>query len=160
MQEPAAMTADRKSLGHVHLKVRDLDRSVDFYSRIFALRVTERIGGQMAFLSGDGRHHEIALQALGPDAPEPDSFAVGLYHVAFEVADKAAFARAYRQLEDEGIETAAVDHRISWAMYFADPDGNGLEIYCDTRGDGPDHADWRGHSTRLGGRDIAAHLAG
>jgi catechol 2,3-dioxygenase len=121
------------ALGHAHLKVRDLRQSISFYTRFFDLRVTEHVGEQYVFLSGGALHHELALQQLGPGATEPDQRAVGLYHIAFEVPDKRSFALAWRELNAAGIRVSAVDHRISWAMYFDDPDGNGLEIYCDTR---------------------------
>ncbi len=126
---PPYMTA----LGHAHLKVRDLGRSIDFYTRFFDLHVTEQVQDQYVFLSGGALHHELALQQLGAGAPASDPGAVGLYHIAFEVPDQRSFALAWRELNSAGIAVAAVDHRISWAMYFDDPDGNGLEIYCDTR---------------------------
>jgi catechol 2,3-dioxygenase len=120
-------------IGHAHIKVRDLDRAVAFYTRFFNLRVTEQLEGYYAFLSGGEFHHELALQNVGPAAPAAPSRGVGLYHIAFEVPDQAAFAQAFRALRAAGVPVAAVDHRISWAMYFSDPDGNGLEIYWDTR---------------------------
>ena len=142
---PPYMTA----LGHAHLKVRDLRRSIDFYTRFFDLRVVEQIGDQYVFLSGGALHHELALQHLGTGAPGSDPRAVGLYHIAFEVPDKRSFAVAWRELTEAGISAAAVDHRISWAMYFDDPDGNGLEIYCDTRYL-PDGAElWHGQNRPL-----------
>jgi len=67
------------------------------------------------------------------DAPAPDPKGVGLFHLAFDVPSKRAFAQAYAKLSRDGVETAPVDHRIGWGLYFNDPDGNGLEIYCDTR---------------------------
>jgi catechol 2,3-dioxygenase len=126
---PPYMTA----LGHAHLKVRDLRRSIAFYTRFFDLRVVEQVGEQYVFLSGGALHHELALQQVGPDAAGPQRQAVGLYHIAFEVPDKRSFGLAWRELNAAEIPVTAVDHRISWAMYFNDPDGNGLEIYCDTR---------------------------
>lgn len=143
------MPAYRARLGHAHLKVRDLKRAVDFYTRVFNLRVVEEVGGQYAFLSGGDVHHEIALQEVGPGAPPPSAYGVGLYHVAFEVPDRRSFALAYQGLRDAGVPVAAVDHRISWAMYFEDPDGNGLEIYWDTRQERDGRAVWRGASLPL-----------
>jgi catechol 2,3-dioxygenase len=137
------------TLGHVHLKVRDLDRAVEFYTTVFGWRVVERLSGQCAFLSGSGRHHDLALQAVGPAAQQPSRFAIRLYHVAFEVPDRAALARVYRRLKTEGVDAAAVDHGISWALYFRDPDGNGLEVYCDTRGLSNGRRRWQGHSARI-----------
>lgn len=136
-------------LGHAHLKVRDLDRSVAFYTAVLGLSVTEIVAHRYAFLSGGPQHHELALQALGPNAPHPSPGTTGLYHVAFEVPDKPAFGRAYRRLAAEGVAVNLVDHFISWAMYFADPDGNGLEIYVDTRRERGGRAVWRGESRPL-----------
>lgn len=136
-------------LGHAHLKVRDLQRATAFYTEFLGLRVTEMVGDQYAFLSDGLRHHAIALQRIGADAPTPGRFSTGLYHVAFEVADKAAFALALRELRDAGVQVNPVDHLISWAMYFTDPDGNGLEIYVDTRSE-PDGASlWNGINVTL-----------
>lgn len=127
-------------LGHVHLKVRDLDRATAFYRDLLGLAIRERVGANYVFLSGSDVHHEVALQRVPGDAALPGRFDVGLFHTAFEVPDRRAFADAYRRLRAAGLAPALVDHRISWAMYFSDPDGNGLEIYCDTRGD-PDGAE-------------------
>ena len=120
-------------IGHAHLKVRDLNRSLAFYTERLGLRVTERIGSNYAFLTGTEMHHEIALQNIGSSAPDAPAHGVGLYHVAFEVKSKPDFTEAYQKLTAAGVEVSAVDHRISWALYFSDPDGNGLEIYVDTR---------------------------
>ncbi len=118
----------KTKLGHAHLKVRDLDRAIDFYTRFLGLRLVERVGNAYAFLTGGDVHHEIALQNVGTNAPEPPAHGTGLYHVAFEVPDRTSFARTYQALVDAGVPVATVDHLISWAMYFDDPDGNGLEI--------------------------------
>lgn len=120
-------------LGHAHLKVRDLQRAIAFYTEFLGLSVTEIVGDQYAFLSDGSCHHTIALQYVGVDAPTPERYMTGLYHVAFEVAKKADFAFALQKLRGAGVQVNPVDHLISWAMYFTDPDGNGLEIYVDTR---------------------------
>ena len=146
-------------IGHAHLKVRDLDRSVMFYSRYLRLHETERVADSYAFLTGGAPHHEIALQRMGPDAPTPPAHGVGLYHVAFEVADKRAFAEAYAALIEGGIMVATVDHFISWAMYFDDPDGNGLEIYWDTRNEPGGRPLWRGDNVPLPPETILTALA-
>lgn len=137
-------------LGHAHLKVRDLARSVAFYTRFFDLQVTEKVPGAFAFLSGGPLHHELALQEAGPDAPPPNPHGIGLFHVAFEVPDRQSFAQAYNTVTKAGVPVAAVDHGISWAMYFSDPDGNGLEIYWDTRQEPLGKASWDGRSLPLG----------
>ena len=136
-------------IGHVHLKVRDLDRAIEFYTRHFNLSVVERIGPYYAFLSGGEMHHEVALQNVGPQAPSAEARGVGLYHVAFEVPDARSFALAYRQLREDGVAVSLVDHVISWAMYFDDPDGNGLEIYWDTRQEPHGKPTWQGHNAPL-----------
>ncbi len=131
-------------IGHAHIKVRDLDRAVAFYQRHVGLSVKERIGERFVFMTGGTKHHELALQEVGPAAPVPPAFGTGLFHVAFEVPSKVELAASYRRLRDDGVPVATVDHRISWAIYFSDPDGNGLELYCDTRAE-PDGVDlWEG----------------
>lgn len=131
-------------LGHIHLKVRDLDTSVTFYRSLFGLEVTEQVEQTFAFMTGNDMHHQLALQARGPAAKSPDPGTVGLFHVAFEVPDKKAFAEKYRQLLDMDVKPYTIDHIISWAMYFDDPDGNGLEIYVDTRGEPDGNRAWEG----------------
>jgi catechol 2,3-dioxygenase len=152
------MTAGRVKLGHVHLKVRDLDEAVEFYVELLGMRVTERVGGRFAFLSFGGAHHDLALQALGAGAPGPSFHAVGLYHVAFELPDKRAFAEAWKRLRGMGREASAADHRISWAIYCADPDGNGVELYVDTRAELDGASLWRGASVPIDDATILAHL--
>lgn len=146
-------------LGHVHLKVRDLDAAVDFYVALLGMRVTERVGGRFAFLSFGDAHHDLALQALGARAAGPAFDAVGLYHVAFELPDRQAFAEAWRRLRAMRREASAADHRIAWAIYCADPDGNGVELYVDTRAELDGASLWRGASVPLDDATILAHLA-
>jgi len=154
------MATDYKTkIGHAHLKVRDLQRSIDFYTRYLQLHVTEFVGNHYAFLTAGKYHHEIAIQNVGPDAPHPSARGTGLYHVAFEVPDKRSFALAYRALNEAGIPVAAVDHFISWAMYFDDPDGNGLEIYWDTRDQPGGRQLWHGDNAPLEDTTILAALA-
>lgn len=142
------MPSYKTQLGHAHLKVRDLQRSIAFYTHVFDLQITE-IVGNYAFLSGGPLHHELALQELGPNAPQPQPYGIGLYHIAFEVPDQRSFALAYRTLIDMGIEAAAVNHLISWALYFNDPDGNGLEIYWDIRKQPGGRDLWNGENLAL-----------
>jgi len=119
-------------IGHVHLKVSDLDRSEAFYRDALGLEVTERVGGSFVFMSFGGSHHDLALQGH-PDAPPADPGALGLYHFAVEVDDESELAEAVDRIRDAEVEFAAVDHGISKAVYFSDPDGHGVEVYCDTR---------------------------
>ena len=144
-------------LGHAHLKVRDLDRAVAFYTRFFNLKLVERVGSDYAFLTGSDFHHELALNTVGVRAGQPSPHAVGLYHIAFEAPDKKAFAQAFKSLVEGGVAVAPVDHLISWAMYFDDPDGNGLEIYCDTRAERR-VALWQGRNEALTPERILAQL--
>lgn len=110
-----------------------------------------------AFLTGNEMHHTVALQTRGSEAPDADPAAVGLFHMAFEVDDKKKFAQKYLQLTGKGIEPYLVDHRISWAMYFNDPDGNGLEIYTDTRKD-DETPIWEGNDRQLSEEKVLAVL--
>jgi len=143
------MSTTRTRIGHVHLKVRDLERSVDFYRRTLGLEVTERAGHGFAFLSGGDAHHELALQEVGDGAEAAPRRSVGLYHTAWEVADREAFAEAREALAEAGVSAQAVDHGISWALYFRDPDDQGVEIYLDRR-DAPDGTErWRGRTRPL-----------
>ena len=145
-------------IGHAHLKVRDLDRAIAFYTRFFSLRLIERVGNHYAFLTGGDFHHEIALQNVGPSAPQPPPHGTGLYHVAFEVPDRGSLARAHKALTDAGIPVFPVDHLISWAIYFDDPDGNGLEIYWDTRNEPGGEKLWRGVNVPLPEEKLLAAL--
>ncbi|MCC7435393.1 MAG: VOC family protein [Methanoregulaceae archaeon] len=135
-------------LGHVHLKVSELDRSAKFYASVFGLHVEERLEG-FAFLSDGHVHHSIALQELGPFPVRPQPHAIGLYHVAFEVESDDAFREFEDHLTGMGIRFQSVDHGISWAAYFSDPDGNGLEVYVDRRHAADGAGAWTGTSRRL-----------
>jgi len=133
-------------LGHVHLKVRDLERALSFYRAVFGLDVTER-HGRYAFLSWGEHHHDVALQAVGADAPGPGA-GVGLYHAAVEVDSLDRLKSVYERLQERDVDAAPVDHGISKALYFSDPDGNGLELYVDTR-DERDESEWSGQNRRF-----------
>jgi len=117
----------------VHLKVRDLDRSISFYNRFLGLRLVERVGRIYAFLSNTEAHFNVALQNVGSTADQPSEDAVGLYRVQFQVPDQISFARVFKKITTAGIPVSVIDHMVSWAMHFQDPDGNGLEIIWDTR---------------------------
>jgi len=131
-------------IGHVHLKIRDLEKSVNFYRDYLGLQVTEQLGDHFAFLSAGEMHHELALQEVGMGAAAPQRNDVGMYHVAFEVPDRESFVKTYQKLKKGGVAVYPVDHRISWALYFSDPDNNGLEVYWDTRGTEHGTDIWKG----------------
>ncbi|MBY0112745.1 MAG: VOC family protein [Phycisphaerales bacterium] len=139
-------------LGHVHLKVRRLDRAIEFYQQTLGLQFVERVGDDFAFLSFGAAHHDLALQAFGDRAALPAPGAVGLYHVAFEVEDAATLLSRWDALQARG-RVVGVDHGISWALYTNDPDRNGVEVYLDRRIEGSRTA-WRGHSLPLERRRV------
>lgn len=120
-------------IGHVHLKVADLDRSIDFYSGILGFEVMQRSGPQAAFLSAGGYHHHIGLNTWeSAGGTPPPAGHTGLYHTAFLYPDRAQLADALRRVLDAGVKiTGSADHGVSEAVYFNDPDGNGVEIYRD-----------------------------
>ncbi len=121
------------SIGHVHLKVADLDRSIAFYSGVLGFAVSQRYGTQAAFLSAGGYHHHIGLntwESLG-GIPAPRGH-TGLYHTAFLYPDRAELADALYRVVQAGITIdGAADHGVSEAIYVTDPDGNGVELYRD-----------------------------
>jgi len=142
-------------IGHAHIKVRDLKRSEQFYTSVFSLKVNERESDLFVFMSGTHMHHEIALQKVGTKARLPDRQDVGLFHLAFEVPDKSTLADRYQHLTTMGIHADIIDHGISWAIYFSDPDNNGLEIYCDTRQE-RNLEDWQGTSIAMTAKQLLA----
>jgi len=146
------MTDHPTLVGHVHLKVRDADRAVEFYTAALGLEVTER-HGSFAFLSFGDRHHDVALQGVGADAPGPGP-GIGLYHTAFEVQSPDALAATYERLRERDVTISPVDHGISKAIYFDDPDGNGVEVYLDTRAD-RDQYEWAGVNERFDPSELA-----
>lgn len=123
----------RVDIGHVHLKVADLDRALEFWSGVLGFELQQRYGEQAAFLSAGGYHHHIGLntwESLGGTPPPPGH--TGLYHVAIRYPDRATLADALRRLVDGGIPLdGASDHGVSEALYLRDPDGNGVELYRD-----------------------------
>jgi len=120
-------------IGHVHLKVANLEQAIDFYSGVLGFEVTQRYGPQAAFLSAGGYHHHIGLNtwdSLGGSPPPRGT--TGLFHVAILYPDRASLADALRRLIDAGISLdGASDHGVSEALYLRDPDGNGVELYVD-----------------------------
>jgi len=147
-------------IGHIRLKVVDLARSIEFYTRYLHMRVVEQPGGDFAFLSGGDAHHEIALMKVDNrerDSRSPDQ--AGFDHVAFELPGKREFALAFTTLSEAGIPLRPVDNGISWGMYFSDPEGNLLELFCDTRKAAGGRALWEGRTIVLTPEVIKAALA-
>jgi len=135
-------------LGHVHLHVSDLERSIAFYRDVIGLEVMQLYGSQAAFLASGGYHHHLALNTWGTRGagPAPKGHP-GLYHTAFLYPDRASLGAACRRVLEAGVAlTGAADHGVSEAIYFDDPDGNGVELYRDRA-----PADWP--------RDTAGGLA-
>lgn len=120
-------------VGHVHLKVSDLQRSIDFYSGILGFEIMQTYGPQAAFLSAGGYHHHIGLntwESAGGSRPAPGT--TGLYHTAFLFPDRKALANVMKRIVAAGWPlTGAADHGVSEAVYLDDPDGNGVELYRD-----------------------------
>ena len=123
----------RTDIGHVHLKVSDLDRALAFYNGVLGFELTQRMGSSAAFLSAGGYHHHIGLNTWesrrgAPPAPGT----TGLYHFAIRYPDRASLGDALRRLRSAGVPLeGAADHGVSEAIYLRDPDGNGLELYWD-----------------------------
>jgi catechol 2,3-dioxygenase len=133
-------------LGHVQLRVRDLERSRTFYERLLGWP-TRETGRGVVFLGAGPEHHQLALLAVGdvPSAP----FAIGLSHIAFDVGSRETFVEVYRRLAGSGAAVSGFDLGVSWSLYLRDPDGNEIELYCDTR-QAPDGRDtWQGRGTGL-----------
>ncbi|MCP4382975.1 MAG: glyoxalase [Hyphomicrobiales bacterium] len=120
-------------IGHVHLKVADIERSLGFYCGVLGFELMQRYGDQAAFISAGGYHHHIAIntwESLG--ASPPPRHATGLYHLAIVYPTRAALADALRRLMAAGISLdGASDHGVSEALYLRDPDENGVELYVD-----------------------------
>ena len=120
-------------IGHVHLKVADLERAIRFYSDVLGFDLTQRYGSNAAFLSAGGYHHHIGLNTWESEggAPPP-AHSTGLYHLAIAYPTRAELADALRRLLGAGIPLeGASDHGVSEAIYLRDPDGNGVELYWD-----------------------------
>lgn len=131
--EPGAPIDPRVEVGHVHLKVSDLERAVRFYADVLGFEVTQRYGSQAAFLSAGGYHHHIGLntwESLG--GSQPPRGTTGLFHVAFRYPTRASLAEALLRLRAHAVALdGASDHGVSEALYLRDPDGNGIELYWD-----------------------------
>jgi len=155
------MTPAHPSVGHVHLKVADLERAIVFYRDILGFDLTAKYGTQAAFLGAGGYHHHIGLntwESAGATAPPKGH--TGLYHSAFLYPDRPSLARALKRAMDAGIALdGSADHGVSEAVYLRDPDQNGVELYRDRPA-----ADWpRGAAGELKmvsePLDVAALLA-
>jgi catechol 2,3-dioxygenase len=120
-------------IGHVHLKVSDIDRALDFYCGVLGFELQSRWGADAAFISAGGYHHHIGLntwQSKGGSPPAPGT--TGLFHVAIRYPTRAALADALQRLQQAGVPlSGASDHGVSEALYLSDPDQNGIELYWD-----------------------------
>lgn len=131
-------------IGHVHLKVADLDRAIGFYSGVLGFEVQQRRGDEAAFLSAGGYHHHLGLNTWDSKGGSPAAkHHTGLYHTAFLYPDRAQLADALRRVSEAGIAIeGSADHGVSEAIYISDPDGNGVELYVDrAKQDWPRDAD-------------------
>jgi len=123
----------RVQIGHVHLKVADLERALAFYCGILGFELTQRYGSAAAFISAGGYHHHIGLNTWESHggSPPPEG-TTGLYHLAIRYPDRRTLADALRRVGAAGIPLdGASDHGVSEALYLHDPDGNGVELYWD-----------------------------
>lgn len=127
------------SVGHIHLKVSDLGRAIAFYRDVMGFTLTQTYGDSAAFLAAGGYHHHIGLNTWhSRDAGPAPERAAGLYHAAFVFPDRASMAATLQSVLDAGTPLdGAADHGVSEAVYFRDPDGNGIELYVDRP-----QADW------------------
>jgi catechol 2,3-dioxygenase len=130
MAEPIDSRAD---IGHVHLKVSDLERALRFYRDVLGFEVMQQMGDQAAFISAGGYHHHIGLNTWeSKGGPPPPRGTTGLYHVAIRYPDRKALAKALKRVLDAGVRLdGASDHGVSEALYLRDPDQNGIELYYD-----------------------------
>ncbi|HEY1009373.1 MAG: VOC family protein [Daejeonella sp.] len=124
---------DSTRIGHVHLKVSDIERSLSFYQGILGFEITQRYGSQAVFISAGGYHHHIGLNTwYSKDAAPAPKHAPGLFHTAILYPERRDLALVLKQLLDAGYPlTGASDHGVSEALYMDDPDGNGVELYWD-----------------------------
>ena len=144
MTQAVSIIDPRVRIGHVHLKVADLERALSFWQGVLGFALTQRFGRQAAFLSAGGYHHHIGLntwESAGGSPPPPH--ATGLYHAAILYPTRALLADALRRVLAAGIELdGAADHGVSEALYLRDPDQNGVELYWDRPADQwPRHPD-------------------
>jgi catechol 2,3-dioxygenase len=161
--EPDSGSIDpRVDIGHVHLKVADLDRALGFYCDVLGFELQQRIGDDAAFVSAGGYHHHIGLNtwhSKGGSPPPPNS--TGLFHLAIRYPSRRSLADALRRLSDAGIPiSGASDHGVSEALYLDDPDGNGVELYWDrARAEWPQSAEGEGLAMFTRPLDLSGLLA-
>jgi catechol 2,3-dioxygenase len=139
-------------IGHVVIKVRDVERSRKFYTEVMGLKLMMELPQiKMAFFASNGRdHHEIACIEVGKDAAAPRQKEIGPLHIAFRLSDEEQLQAAYKVLKENHVPIAfTVDHGITKSIYFSDPDGNQLEVYCDNP---PDYIA-RFHANKYAGMD-------
>ena len=133
MKKQTPLIDPRVTIGHVHLKVADLERALKFYCGVLGFELQQRFGSEAAFISAGGYHHHIGLntwESKGGSPPPPGS--TGLYHLALLYPTRALLADALQRVLAAGIEIdGAADHGVSEAIYLRDPDGNGMELYWD-----------------------------
>jgi len=130
----------RVDIGHVHLKVSDIDRALEFWEGVLGFEIQHRYGDEAVFLSAGGYHHHIALNTWeSKGGSPPPAGSTGLYHVAIRYPDRKTLAQALKAVLDAGLRVGASDHGVSQAIYLQDPDGNGVELYRDRpRAEWPD----------------------
>lgn len=135
--QPATPINPQVRVGHIHLKVADLERSLGFYRDVLGFEVTQRFGAQAVFLSAGGYHHHLGLNTWESAGGRPPAAGTtGLYHAAFLYPTRATLGDALRRLLQAGIPLdGAADHGVSEALYLRDPDGNGVELYWDRPAD-------------------------
>ena len=129
-------------IGHVHLKISNLKRAEEFYTKIFGFKVSERLGNYL-FMTFGKKHHDLALQEI-KNSKQPSDDMTGLYHFAVELENLKQLADIYFKLKKYDIAFTPIDHGISKTIYFSDPDNNGIEVYVDTR---KERKRWDGMST-------------
>ena len=131
--EPKYIIPTKARIGHVHLKVSNLKRSLEFYCDLLGFELTTMYGNDAAFVSAGGYHHHIGLNTwFSKNAPPAPKHSVGLFHTAILYPTGRDLATIFQRLRNENYPlTGASDHGVSEALYLDDPDGNGVELYCD-----------------------------
>ena len=135
-------------LGHIHIKVSDLEKSKEFYKNVFLMEIKEEFENKFVFLSRTEAHHEIALQRLvGGELPPKNT--LGMLHIAFEVNTIESFSDMIERLSSRGDSFICVNQGVCWSIYFFDPDGMALECYLDRRNKNGGRKQWNGEQEEL-----------